>query len=306
MRREELFNRDGVYSAIVNHNLLMHREATEMGAQILKTLFEGRPKNKPIKVLDLACGGLPISIAKMMERVGGALFSYTGIDINPDQVALADTFFQFSKNVYRADLMEANAWDLKPLKLRSPFDIIFTGLNLHHGTPEEIDYLMAQLHDLLDTSGIFLNHDWFRPDMETYVRRPSRNPRDEHESYRLVPQAKIETDTRPYGKASRNFNSTNPEWRLTFINGLTDTYREQVNDEQGAGTLKSHMMERDFPVSRQDLADILKAHGFHYEIFNYDNSGLTIWPFMAMPIACKDKTVYLKALQATKSGSVYG
>jgi hypothetical protein len=66
MRREELFNRDGVYSAIVNHNLLMHREATELGGGILKTLFEGRPEKKPIKVLDLACGGLPISIADMI------------------------------------------------------------------------------------------------------------------------------------------------------------------------------------------------------------------------------------------------
>jgi hypothetical protein len=49
-RREELFNRDGVYSAIVNHNLLMHREAAELGSGILKTLFEGRPENKPIKI----------------------------------------------------------------------------------------------------------------------------------------------------------------------------------------------------------------------------------------------------------------
>jgi hypothetical protein len=305
MRREELFNRDGVYSAIVNHNLLMHREATELGAGILKTLFEGRIENKPIKVLDLACGGLPISIADMMECVGGAQFSYTRIDINPDQVALAYNFFQFSDNVCQADLLEANAWDLKNLELQSPFDVIFTGLNLHHGTPEEIDYLMTQVFDLLDDTGIFLKHDWYRPDMEIYVRRPSNNPRDKNESYRLVPQAKIEADSRPYGKASRDLDSINPEWRLTFINGLADSYWGQMNDEQGAGTLKSHMMERDFPVSRQDLADILEAHGFHHKIFNYDNSGLAIWPSMAMPIACKDKTVYRKALQAAKSGSVY-
>ncbi len=300
MRREELFNRDGVYSAIVTHNLLMHREATEMGAGILKALFGGRPKKKPLMVLDLACGGLPISIADMLDRIGGARYMYTGIDINPDQVALANTFFQFSDNVLQADLLEANAWDLTALDLQSPYDIIFTGLNLHHGTPEEIDFLMEQVFDLLDDSGIFLNHDWFRPDMETYVRRPSCNPLDDNESYRLVPQAKLEAGTRPYNKASRDFDSINPEWRLTFINGLADSYRHQMNDDQGADTLKSHMMERDFPVSRQDLADIFDAQGFHYKIFNYDNSGLIIRPFMAMPVASKDNTVLLKAIRASK------
>lgn len=300
MRREELFNRDGVYSAIVNHNLLMHHEATEVGARILKTLFEGRLKNKPVKVLDLACGGLPISISDMMGRVSDTVFSYTGIDINPDQVALADNFFKFSDNVCQANLLEANAWDLMTLELQSPFDIIFTGLNLHHGTPEEIDYLMRQISDLLDESGIFLNHDWYRPDLEIYVRRPSCNPQNKKESYCLVPQTKIETGTRPYCNVSMDFDSTNPEWRLTFINALTNSYWKQMNDNQGADTLKSHMMERDFPVSRRDLADILKAHEFYYKIINYDNPGLTIWPFMAMPIACKDQSVYQKALQAIR------
>ncbi len=296
MRREELFNRDGVYSAIVHHNLLMHREATDMGAGILKTLFEGRPKSNPVKVLDLACGGLPISIVAMMEKVEGARFSYTGIDINPDQVALADKFFRLSDNACQVKLLEANAWDVKTLELESPFDIIFTGLNLHHGTPEEIDYLMAQVYDLLDASGIFLNHDWYRPDRETYVRRPSRNPRDEEECYRLVSQTKLAANTRPYGRASMNFRTANAQWRLAFIDGLTDSYRLRTNDDKGADTLRSHMVERDFPVSRQDLADILTAHGFHHRIFNYDDSGLAIWPFMAMPMASKNQSVYLKAL----------
>ncbi len=298
MRREELFNRDGVYSSIVHHNLLMHREATEIGAGILKTLLQGQPNDEPVKVLDLACGGLPISIVEMMERIGGREFSYTGIDINPDQVALADSFFQFSDVVRRAEVLEASAWDLKDLELQSPFDIIFTGLNLHHGTPEEIDYLMAQIFDLLDETGIFLNHDWYRPDEEVYVRRPSCNPKDKAESYRLVSRQKLEAGARPYDKASVDFDAVHPRWRSTFIDGLTESYRHRTGDDQGAETLKSHMMERDFPISRQDFADILKAHGFYHKIFSYDDSGLAIHPFMAMPIACKDKSVFRKALAA--------
>ncbi len=300
MRREELFNRDGVYSAIVRHNLLMHREATEMGAGILKTLFSGRSTNKPIRVLDLACGGLPISIVDMMARVGGADFHYTGIDINPDQVALARQFFQYPDGVYRANLLEANAWDLKRLGRQSPFDIIFTGLNLHHGTPEEIDYLMMQVFDLLEPSGIFLNHDWYRPDTEIYVRRPSCNPRNKSESYRLVPREKIEAHTRLYGKPSMDFASTNPKWRRTFIDGMTESYRQRTNDDRGADTLRSHMMERDFPVSRRDLADIIKGHGLFCKILDYGDSGQAIGPFMAMPMACKDEAVYLKAISAVE------
>ncbi len=301
MKKEQLFKQDGVYYAIVTHNVLMHDEITELGTQIFKTFFENSTFDRPIKVLDLACGGTPVSVSDMIENVEQAQFSYTGIDINPDQVGCASQLFQFSDNVVHTNFLEANAWDLLPLNLDGPFDIIFTGLNIHHGTPEEIDYLVPQLKTLLSDNGVFINHDWYRPDDEVYVRRPSWNPNDDTESYRLIAKDKIDAQTKSYEKPSVEFESFHHEWRLQFIDGLTESYRGHTQDDAGADTLKSHMLERDFPVSRQDFSDILTSHGLYHKIFNYKNSGLQIWPFMAMPVFCKNETVYQQIIKAIES-----
>ncbi len=300
MRREELFNRDGVYSTLVTCNLLMHREATETGIGFLKILSDQRKANRPIRVLDLACGSLPVAIADMMERVPHARFSYTGVDINPDQVELASRYFRFSDNVRCADFIEGNAWDLHRLNLKGPYDMIFTGFNLHHGTPEEIDFLMVQVDTLLAGDGIFLNHDWYRPDEEIYVRRPSCNPQDPSESYRLVPKASLSDCTLPYERKSIVCNFSDHAWRMAFIDGLTDSFRRHRDDQQGANSLKSHMVERDFPVSRQDLADILMKHGFFFDFIHHHDPRIAICPYLAMPFACKDEGLYGQVLQAIK------
>ncbi len=278
----------------------MHREATETGIEILNILSDQRKSGHPIRVLDLACGGLPIAIADMMECVSHAAFSYTGIDINPDQVELASKYFQFSDNVQHVDLIEGNAWDLHSLDLEGTFDMIFTGFNLHHGTPEEIDYLMAHVHMILDDEGIFLNHDWYRPDHKPYERRPSCNPRNPDESYRLVPKESLNDGTRSHDTKSILRNYSDHAWRMTFIDGLTDSFRRHRDDEQGADTLKSHMVERDFPVSRMDLAKILLKHGFFFDFIHHHDPNVAICPFLAMPFACKSESVYGQVPHAIK------
>ncbi len=298
MRREELFNRDSGYSTLVTCNLLMHREATETGVGLLSVLSNLKKTDQPIRILDLACGGLPIAISDMMERVSHAAFSYTGIDINPDQVELASKYFRFSNNVHHVELIEGNAWDLHSLGLDGTFDMIFTGFNLHHGTPEEIDYLMVQVDAILADDGIFLNHDWYRADDEPYVRRPSCNPQNPDESYRLVPKRSLRDGTRPYGRKSIICNFSNHAWRMAFIEGLTDAFRKQCRDEQGANTLRSHMIERDYPVSRKDLAHILHRQGFYFDFIHHHDPSVEICPFLAMPFACKAEGVYHQVLHA--------
>ena len=298
MKNEQLFKLDGVYYAIVTHNILMHDEATDKGTKLFKRFFELRRDNTPIRVLDLACGGTPVSISDMMENVENATFSYTGIDIHPDQIACACDLFQFSDNVTEINFFEGNAWDLSGLVLEGPFDIIFSGLNFHHGTPEELDYLIIQLKALLDDKGVLINHDWYRPDDETYTRRPSQNPNDKTESYRLVPREKLNQAVAPYANETIPFDGTHARWRLSFIDGLTESYREKTKDDQGADTLKSHMLERDFPASRKDFSQILTRNGFYHKILGYPDPGLQIWPFMAMPVACKDEQTFLNLIEA--------
>lgn len=62
--------------------------------------------------------------------------------------------------------------------------------------------------------------------------------------------------------------------------------------------MKCHMMERNYPVARKDLAAILNPHGRQGKILADDDSGQTIRPFRTMPMAGKDEAVYLEALWA--------
>ncbi len=105
--------------------------------------LEGRPDGGPVRVLDLACGGEPISLADMLARFPAPSFRCTGVDINPDQVEAARRF-AFPSNVESARVIEGNAWDLRSLP-DGAFGVAFMGMSLHHGTPEEVRFLARGL-----------------------------------------------------------------------------------------------------------------------------------------------------------------
>ncbi len=173
MRREKILNRDGFYAAVVDNNVLMHREVIEQGPSVLTGPLQSRGDGDAVRLLDLACGGMPVSIAEIMDGFPHLNFHYAGVDINPDQIESARGF-RFSANVKAVDLREGSAWNLSGLDLAGSFDCVFIGLNLHHGTPEEIAFLGSRIHALLVEDGGLLNHDWYRPNHEPYLRRAPR------------------------------------------------------------------------------------------------------------------------------------
>src|SRR3990167_5545250 len=99
MKNERVFSAGGFYSFVVKSNALLHSGATSAGKKIIGQWLCKRPPTKPLRVLDLACGSLPISISEIMGSFGGHTFNYTGVDINPDQVRLAINEFKFPQNV---------------------------------------------------------------------------------------------------------------------------------------------------------------------------------------------------------------
>ena len=67
MRREKLFSNQGFYPFIVESNVLLHREAIEQGCLMFERLLKQRAPERPVRVLDLACGGEPVVMASIME-----------------------------------------------------------------------------------------------------------------------------------------------------------------------------------------------------------------------------------------------
>ena len=287
MRREQLFSRTGYYRYLLNVNVLLHREAAEASIERLGALLDGRHSGQPMRVLDLACGGLPITIARVLEAFPDQAFQYTGIDVNPDQVELARKQYDFPPNVTRARIIEANAWDLEPLALEPGFELVYSGMNLHHGTPEEIAFLGTQLLKLLAARGLFISHDVYRPDTAPYRRRPDHNPADPTESFLLVDPLRLagagivpfetETDHRP----------EEPAWRLDYLRRMRETLGARGADPAGAESTVRHMEQRDYPVSTRELRDLLQAQGWAVEVRRYPETGEPMAPYVAMCVATK-------------------
>ena len=242
MRHETVFNKGGAYRYIVERDLLLHQEAMQTVHQVLKKWAEAHPQQATIRVLDLACGGAPIIIAKAMGEFSDRRFDYLGVDINHDQVESARDF-NFSPNT-RATLKEADCWELDALIDQGPFDIVFIGLNTHHAVPEELRYLAKQLRRLLSKDGAFINFDFFRPKKFPYLRRPDGTP-NPHE---------------PLG------------WRKEFVQTYENVMKQHGMSKKMITETIQHVTERDYPVAAEDWVEILQQTGFNAQIYTYKGS----------------------------------
>lgn len=281
MRREEFFNRTGYYRFLLDSNVLLHREAAAEAIEALLSVLSERTIDKPLKVLDLACGGWPMAIARVMAAFPERAFEYTGVDINPDQVEVASTLFEFPENVCAVRILEGNAWDLEPLGVADEYDLIFSGMNFHHGNPEELLHLAGQLRGLLAADGLLFSHDVYRPDAHAYRRRPDVNPDDAAESFRLIDAVGIEAVELPALDVPEDAVSGEPAWREDYLERMERTLIARGGDRGGTASTVSHMRQRDYPVSTQELSRILALAGFSTRVRRFDDSGEPLGPYVA-------------------------
>jgi hypothetical protein len=282
MRHEPLFNHSGHYGFVLESNVLLHREATESAIQAFGQVLYDWPESEPVAVLDLDCGGWPVTMAEVMEAYPEFSFSYTGVDINPDQVALAGQEFPFPENVVQTRLVEGNAWELEPLKVDDSFQLIFSDMNLHHGTPEEIYFLGLQVRERLGAGGIFFSHDVYRPDAEVY--RPRPNVIDGETSW-LVSPARLAWAEVPRFETPRDNSALEPPWRNDYIERMRTALIARGGDPAGAEGTAQHMRTHDFPISTRELRTIMEDLGFDLDIQRYDDSGEPLGPYVATVVA---------------------
>lgn len=282
MRREQLFSRDGFYSFVVESNVLLHREAIAQGGDLLAERLAARPAEAPVRVLDLACGGMPVTTAAWMRRFSERTFLYTGVDINPDQIEAAGRFV-FPDNVTVERLLEGSAWDLRGLALTPPYDVIYVGMNLHHGTPEEIHFLARQLPDLLAPDGVFINHDWYRPADAPYQRRPDAAPDSPAESFLLVDKAALAEVGIAPPEAAGQFDV--PAWKARYRDELTALLIARGGDPEGAYSSARHIQERDYPVSVPEAVDAMRRAGLAVRGLDYGDRDVPLREYFAMLVA---------------------
>lgn len=285
MRRERLFSQGGFYSFIVDSNVLLHQEAIARGGALLAEQWAGRPATRPLRLLDLACGGLPVTTAAWMAGFAERPVHYSGVDINPDQIAAAG-HFPFPAHVRVDKLLEGSAWDLRGLDLAPPYDLIYMGMNLHHATPEEIHFLGRQLGQLLAEDGLFVNHDWFRPATEPYQRRPDAAPEPGGESYLLVATAALaEAGVPEFGFPEQAWTPAAPAWKARYRDDIVELLIRRGGDPEGARSSGQHIQERDYPVSVPEAIEALSRAGLRVSAQDYAASGAPLGEYFAMLVA---------------------
>ncbi len=287
MRREPLFNRSGYYRFLLDVNALLHREAAAAATAVLEDGTRTVPSDRPLRVLDLACGGLPLTISAVMGAFPGRRFTYTGIDLNPDQVAQA-AGFRFPDNVVASRLLEGNAWDLDGLGLEDGFDLVYSGMNLHHGTPEEIRFLGLQLRSLLIRPGLVLSHDVYRPDAAPYRRRPDADPDNPRESWRLVAPGRLREAGIAPVVLPEDGAAEDPSWRIDYLERMSQTLLARGGDPEGTASTLAHMRERDYPISPRELSGIFTDLGYRVQTRHYDAPDEPMAPYIAFCAAFLD------------------
>jgi len=287
MRHETLFGRSGFYRFLLESNVLMHREAADYACRVVRAFLRRRVAATRVKVLDLACGGLPVTISAVMGRCAPAAFDYTGIDINPEQVERARSRFDYPANVMQMRIIEGNAWEPRDLGLEAGYDIVYSGMNLHHGTPEELSFLALELHKLLSSDGIFISHDVYRSADQPYQRRPDTDPDDARESLRMVSEASLASADLPTLKLPAGSGPVDSHWRLDYVERMRKALIARGGDPRGARLTADHMRQRDYPLSTREFCLVFQAQGFNTRVLRYESSQEPLAPYIAMPVASK-------------------
>lgn len=257
MKNEKAFSRDGFYRFVLEANLMLHQNVAVSGRRVVSRWLLSRRPQGAIRILDLACGGAPVSICNMTRHFDNYQFDYTGIDINPDQI-LAAKNFEYPDNYRTIELHEGNAWHFSDLIGQEKFDIVFSGMNLHHGTPEEILAVMVQIKSALSPNGLVLSHDFFRPETEVYLRRPAVDPESGEPYWMVPPEALSRFDFKKLPTFKNPGLDDRADWRQPFIMKYRRALAEREAIQQGVDEIMAHVNARDYPVSINELIEIAR------------------------------------------------
>lgn len=260
MSHEKIFNANGAYRIVVDNNIMAHQEAvTALKIQFGEWISQTERTNtaKKIRILDLACGGEPLTICEIARHFSRITFEYVGIDINADQVNAAKNFKSYPENMRFNQILLGNAWDLSSCDLDGKFDIVFSGLNFHHAVPTEIYSLAKSLQGILEIDGMMFNHDLYMPEGYAYTARPADTL---EKSYSLNKNINLNQDQ--FELLQSQQNGLKVQWREEFLKDYRNLLNKLHINSNDQDRILEHVSDRDYPISMNQMAAIFNASGF--------------------------------------------
>lgn len=262
----------GEFDLALDTNLMAHREAIQCGVGIMRKTIEARQQDgRPIRVLDLACGK-PTTAFSIISGFPRTTFEYVGIDVNPHQAEVAKASASIPSNLIGAQVLLGNAWEIEDHSFSGKFDFVLSGLNFHHGTPEEIYYVLLSLKNYLEPQGHIMIHDFFRPEGFPYLRRPKTSPLDgsllldivdpNHLRIKNVPQLQI--------PGTQEFSMDADDWRVHYLEALIGYLVARGFKRDKFQILLDRIYERDFPLTIVEMRKLIELAGFVSRIHRFE------------------------------------
>ena len=143
----QFFDQWSLYCRIVDNDYLYHRSVRKVFAGWLDRF------GRPFSFLDLGCGDAKFSSSLLR---GSAVTSYTGIDLSPVALGLAE------ENIRELGVpcsLKVGDFMMSLPSLAGDYDIIYIGLSLHHLRRQEKEFFFTQLHGKLAQGGALIVFD---------------------------------------------------------------------------------------------------------------------------------------------------
>ncbi len=168
------------YRAIVEHNLMEHRQVADATAAALQGWLARRPcQSPPPRMVDLGCGDLAL-LAPVLGRL--PLGSYTGVDQAAVVLPLAERALgpvPWPTTWLQGDLL---AWAMAAGPANDRVDILHSAFAIHHLDDEQKTTFLRGARQRISADGVFVWADVFRDSSESrqaFLQRYSERVRSD-------------------------------------------------------------------------------------------------------------------------------
>jgi SAM-dependent methyltransferase len=160
-----------VYSKVVDHNYLFHREAcAALHAELMQI-------NRPFRFLDLACGDARTTVAALQ---GTHVSHYHGIDLSAPALEMARRNVQILSCPAK---LEQNDFVSAMNQRLEPVDVVWIGLSLHHLQTTGKRNLMRAVRSAVGDDGLFMIYEPICREKESRVAYLERLERINHAAW---------------------------------------------------------------------------------------------------------------------------
>jgi hypothetical protein len=272
---------------LLDKNIFLQRDAANAALTEISKWLGSLETSPPIcRILDLSPPTWPSLAVKLASLFPDQLFEFSLVS-TVSSAKRANVRQQFLPNLTLISVNDT-PWNLDNFGSAGPYDIILFALQTSTASVAEISYFISAAFSLLAPKGLFLNHDFFRPEATPFIGRPDYSFDTATESMRLVPEEKFESIVM-LEMAEPNLTAKKPgDWRKAYISDVSIHLRARGADEATVFQVVRDFQRQEFPLTRTETLSALAQFGFKPRLIAYDDSEHPLQDYYSLVASRRD------------------